>query len=113
MLKPLDGPTERIIRIVSFLTFEPVIWLAAIAYLAIHNPYAQTDFSICPLKWMGFHWCPGCGLGRSISFLLHGDLPSSIRTHILGIPALLVLLQRTLSVLYKAVSQKSIRLITT
>jgi hypothetical protein len=43
---------------------------------------------------LGFNWCPGCGLGRSLSHLLHGELRQSIQMHWFGIPALLVLLYR-------------------
>jgi hypothetical protein len=51
--------------------------------------------SLCPLKWMGFSWCPGCGLGHSIHYLLHGDLAASWKSHPLGIFALGTLAYRT------------------
>lgn len=51
-------------------------------------------FTLCPLANMGFDWCPGCGLGRSIALLLHGEVEASLATHWLGIPALLVLMHR-------------------
>jgi len=43
---------------------------------------------------MGFTWCPGCGLGHSISFLFHGDIKSSFHAHWLGIPALIIIVYR-------------------
>jgi len=79
--------------------FEPFIWIGAFIFLAIHNPYTQTDFTFCPFKNLGFNYCPGCGLGRSVSFLLHGDLIRSFRTHVLGIPATIILTFRTFSLL--------------
>ena len=82
---------------------EAVVWIGAFAYLAIHNPYTQSEFTLCPLKNLGFHYCPGCGLGRSISFLLHGDVIRSFQTHILGVPATIVLISRTVSQLGKAI----------
>ncbi len=85
------------------LGLEAIIWISAFVYLAIHNPYVQTEFTLCPLKILGFHYCPGCGLGRSVSFLLHGDLVRSFQTHILGIPATIVLFSRTISLLGKAI----------
>ncbi len=74
---------------------ETVTLIAAFFYLGLHNPYVQTAFSICPLENLGFRYCPGCGLGRSVSFLLHGDVARSLETHILGIPATIILLFRT------------------
>lgn len=78
---------------------ETVTWIAALTYLAIHNPYVQTAFSICPLENLGFHYCPGCGLGRSVSFILHGDVMRSVETHLLGIPATIIIIFRTFSLL--------------
>ncbi|WP_242689299.1 DUF2752 domain-containing protein [Pedobacter sp. SYSU D00535] len=42
----------------------------------------------------GFSWCPGCGLGRSIIFLLHGELLASLNLHYFGLPALAILVLR-------------------
>ena len=78
---------------------ETVTWIAALTYLAIHNPYVQSTFSICPLENLGFHYCPGCGLGRSVSFILHGDVMRSVETHLLGIPAAIIIIFRTFSLL--------------
>jgi hypothetical protein len=74
--------------------FELAFWIAGLACLAFTNPTNQTHFTLCPLKLMGFKWCPGCGLGHSISFLFHGDIRNSFRAHWLGIPALGVILYR-------------------
>jgi hypothetical protein len=77
---------------------EPFIWILAFVYLAIIDPTVTTAFSICPLHALGFQHCPGCGLGRSISFLLHGDIIGSFETHILGIPATIILILRVFTV---------------
>ncbi|PAW92790.1 hypothetical protein CKK33_04490 [Mucilaginibacter sp. MD40] len=69
----------------------------ALVCLALTNPAAQGHFSLCPLKLLGIAWCPGCGLGHAISFLLHGDLKSSFQAHWLGLPVLLVLLYRIIT----------------
>jgi hypothetical protein len=74
--------------------FELVFWISALVALAISNPTAQAHFTLCPLKLLGFTWCPGCGLGHSIAFLFHGDIKSSFHAHWLGIPALIILLYR-------------------
>jgi hypothetical protein len=74
--------------------FELIFWIAALISLALTNPGAQTHFTLCPLKLLGFTWCPGCGLGHAISFLFHGDIKSSFHAHWLGIPAVIVILHR-------------------
>lgn len=43
---------------------------------------------------MGIEFCPGCGLGRSISFLFSADIFNSIKTHPLGIFSLIVITYR-------------------
>ncbi|WP_299581663.1 DUF2752 domain-containing protein [Mucilaginibacter sp.] len=74
--------------------FELAFWIAGLVSLAITDPTNQSHFSLCPLKMLGITWCPGCGLGHSISFLFHGDLKSSLHAHWLGIPALIAILYR-------------------
>ncbi|HZY39920.1 MAG TPA: DUF2752 domain-containing protein [Mucilaginibacter sp.] len=74
--------------------FELAFWVAGLACLAFTNPTGQAHFSLCPLKLFGFKWCPGCGLGHSISFLFHGDIRGSFHAHWLGIPALIIILYR-------------------
>lgn len=85
---------------------EVLIWIAALVYLAIYNPYLRTDFTFCPLKNLGFTFCPGCGLGRSISFILHGDLISSFKTHVFGVPALVILIQRIITLVRSAAAKR-------
>ena len=43
---------------------------------------------------MGFKWCPGCGIGHSIAWLLHGNIKNSLHAHWLGIPALVLIVYR-------------------
>jgi hypothetical protein len=79
--------------------FELAFWTAGLIALAITDPTKQAHFSLCPLKLLGFAWCPGCGLGHSISFLFHGDIKNSLHAHWLGIPALLIILFRIYTLL--------------
>jgi hypothetical protein len=74
-----------------------LFWIIALVLLAsasLPDDTAHEHFSLCPLANLGFNWCPGCGLGRSLSHLLHGNFQESIRMHWFGIPALLILLYR-------------------
>lgn len=77
----------------SKLPIELICWVTALVGLYFVNPGAH-HFTLCPLQHLGVDWCPGCGLGRSISLLMHGEFKASVAMHILGIPAFLVLVHR-------------------
>ncbi|PWK67656.1 uncharacterized protein DUF2752 [Mucilaginibacter oryzae] len=62
--------------------------------MAFAAPADESHFTLCPLKLMGIGWCPGCGLGHSIIYLLHGDVAASFNAHWLGIPAAIVIINR-------------------
>jgi putative exporter of polyketide antibiotics len=74
--------------------FELIFWLGALIALGLSDPTQASHYTLCPLKLMGITWCPGCGLGHSIAWLLHGDIPRSWHAHWLGIPALIVIVYR-------------------
>jgi len=79
--------------------FELVFWVAGLTSLAIADPFPdnyrnEAHFVLCPLKLLGLNWCPGCGLGHSISFLFHGDFNNSLHAHWFGIPALAIIVHR-------------------
>lgn len=80
------------------LPIELIFWLIALLGLAFTNP-ADAHFTLCPIKNLGFSFCPGCGLGHAISYLLHGDIKQSIEHHPLGIFALIVIIQRIFSLI--------------
>jgi hypothetical protein len=75
------------------INIELIFWIGGLAYLAFMNP-SETLFSLCPIKNLGVSFCPGCGLGHSISFLFHGQLKESFHHHPLGVFALAVILMR-------------------
>lgn len=74
--------------------FELCTWITGLLFLALMNPAETHHFSICIFKWIGLSFCPGCGLGHSVSWLFHGNLAQSLQAHPLGIFALAVLLFR-------------------
>ena len=75
------------------INIELIFWIGGLIYLAFINPL-ETHFSLCPIKNLGFSFCPGCGLGHSISYLFHGQIQESFHHHPLGIFALGVILTR-------------------
>ena len=82
---------------------ELIIWTAAIIIFSVSYPKSADHFTLCPLSVLGFSWCPGCGLGRSISFFLHADLRLSLEHHWFGIPATFILIFRIVQLLNKFV----------
>lgn len=83
----------------SRIPLELIFWVAALVLLALAQPAEHGDlqhFTLCPLANLGFDWCSGCGIGRSITSLIHGDVSASLGHHWFGIPALLTITYRVL-----------------
>jgi hypothetical protein len=72
---------------------EAFVWAGALISLAIHNPEAQ-HYTFCPIKNLGFEFCPGCGLGHAISYFFHGEFTKSFYAHPLGVFAIVLLIYR-------------------
>lgn len=80
-------------KYIKSFPIELVFWILALVLLAtadLHNHH----FTLCPLANLGITWCPGCGLGRSITALFHGDVSASFSYHWFGIPALILISYR-------------------
>ncbi len=67
--------------------------MTGLLVLASLNP-VDNHVSICPLNNLGWEFCPGCGLGRAITLLFHGELVESVKAHPLGIFAVCILVYR-------------------
>lgn len=86
--------TTAITNVFHRLDLEAWIWIVGLLYLAFIEPAHDSHFSFCLFRNLGLSFCPGCGIGRSISFLLHGQIRESLQAHVLGIVALPILLHR-------------------
>ncbi len=86
-------PFEKVIKSYFSIYFELSVWITALILLAFMAP-TDNHASLCPLNSTGVAFCPGCGLGHSISWLFHGNISASIKSHPLGIAAVFVLLTR-------------------
>ncbi|NLH51285.1 MAG: DUF2752 domain-containing protein [Bacteroidales bacterium] len=73
---------------------EALLWLGALLSMFFSHPVMEEHLTLCPLALAGFHWCPGCGVGRSMILALHGQVAASIIMHPLGLPAIAVLSER-------------------
>lgn len=83
------------------MALELLFWVIALVLLATTN-VQQHHFTLCPLANLGFEdWCPGCGLGRSISHVFHGQLTQSFKEHWFGLPALIIILYRVYTLIMK------------
>lgn len=81
-------------KIIAYINFEAAVWSASLLFLSIINPSDINNLSICPLHNIGFKYCPGCGLGASLSYLLRGDFAASFNAHYLGGAAAAILIYR-------------------
>lgn len=72
---------------------EVSFWIFAIFLLAFSNPH-EKHYSLCLFDQMGFPYCPGCGIGHSISYFFHGKISASFQAHPLGMIATLIILYR-------------------
>ena len=93
----------RIYTKYSELTF----WILALMLLAVMKPTTDPHYSFCIFKIIGLKFCPGCGLGHSISYLFHGDMQASFAAHPLGIFAVIIILARINKLLQLHVFQKT------
>jgi hypothetical protein len=78
---------------------ELLFWIAALTSLYL-MPADTTAGSLCPLSWLGFGHCPGCGIGHAIHDALHLEWKTSLQHHIMGIPAVLIIFSRIIRLLY-------------
>ncbi len=80
---------------------ELITWTGGIIFLGVTYPHSENHFSLCPIQAIGFTGCPGCGMGRSISYLLHGELGLSFNQHWFGVPGLGILILRIVQLFKK------------
>lgn len=73
---------------------EAFIWISGILILAFINVEGSSHFTVCPFNNLGIDFCPGCGLGKSIHYLLNMKIEHSLNAHPLGIFASAVLIKR-------------------
>jgi hypothetical protein len=90
---------KKLSAIFKTFPWEAVVWAFSLILLTTYSPASDAHITLCPFKLLGFDFCPGCGLGRSISFFLHAEFESSFATHPLGGFAILILLFRIFQLL--------------
>ena len=96
---PLNTFKNRLRKLWKFLDLEAFVWLAGLMFLIFFHSPGESHFTICPLANLGLDFCPGCGLGNSISYLIKGEFISSFHSHPLGIFALIIIISRIISII--------------
>lgn len=91
--------SRKLKKIWSLIGFEASVWILGLVYLLLIHIPGESHFTICPLSNLGFEFCPGCGLGNSISYIFRGDFITSFHSHPLGIFALLIISFRIINII--------------
>ncbi|WP_057936411.1 DUF2752 domain-containing protein [Algoriphagus resistens] len=85
---------KEIIQRIATLPLELIFWLGSLVAILLLDPHGDSHLSLCPLSQLGFEWCPGCGLGRSMSLLARGEFQDSWHMHPLALLAYVVIISR-------------------
>lgn len=81
--------------------------MASLILLAAMPPGTDPHYSFCLFKLLGFKYCPGCGLGHSISYLFRGNIRASFAAHPFGIFAVIIITNRIYKLLRLKVFSKN------
>ena len=95
----------------GFYLPELYLWVAGLTALAVMQPDGTHLFSFCAFSYFT-DWCPGCGLGHAIAYLVRGDLMASWEAHPLAIPAIAMLGWRCVELLRKHKAHKKQQAVT-
>lgn len=64
--------------------FEIIAFSAALVALALMNPEAAGGETYCLFEQLGITFCPGEGLGHSISYTFRGEISNALGANVLG-----------------------------
>ncbi|WP_133553060.1 DUF2752 domain-containing protein [Algoriphagus boseongensis] len=85
---------KEISKWIQQVPLELIFWIGSLIAILTINPEASQHFSLCPLDNLGFSWCPGCGLGRSMNLLARGEIQASWSMHPLAMLAFAAIFHR-------------------
>lgn len=81
--------------------FEISVFGLGLLLLALMNPETVNSPSLCLFDFIGIPFCPGEGLGHSISYLFRGEIYSAIESNVLGPFAIIILGGRVAHLMFK------------
>jgi hypothetical protein len=90
---------SKVKKVWAITGLEASFWIFGLFFLVFINSPETPHLTICPVSNLGFEFCPGCGLGNSISYLFRGNFEASIQSHPLGIVAFLTISYRIISLI--------------
>jgi len=67
-------------------------FLAVLAVLSVVDPRTAWFAPRCPFRLVTGLFCPGCGTGRALHAIVHGDLAAAVRLNVLAVAAIPVFL---------------------
>lgn len=85
---------KEVTRMLRQFPLELVFWIGSLIAILLLDVNAGSHLSLCPLDQLGFDWCPGCGLGRSMNLLARGEIQASWSMHPLAMLAYVVIFSR-------------------
>jgi hypothetical protein len=88
------GGMKQFTAMLNKVPLELVFWIGSLIAILMLEPQFENHLSLCPLNQLGLDWCPGCGLGRSMNLLAHGEFKASWSMHPLAILAYVVIFHR-------------------
>jgi hypothetical protein len=94
---------NNLLNKIKRINFEAWIWITGLTILALLKPDSQEHFTSVLLKILGLNTARDVGWDIPF-FLFHGNITASLRTHILGIPTVIILSVRTVSIIKKSSS---------
>lgn len=81
--------------------FEVLAFATGLILLALMNPVAANGPSLCLFDQLGISFCPGDGLGHSISYIFRGEVYKALEVNMLGPFTLIILSGRIFYLLFK------------
>ncbi len=81
--------------------FEIAAFSLGLALLAFMDPSSTAGFDLCLFDQLGISFCPGDGLGHSISYTFQGDINNALNANILGPFSIIILSSRIVYLIHK------------
>lgn len=81
--------------------FEVLAFSTGLLLLALMDPEASNGFSLCLFDLIGIPFCPGDGLGHSVSYFFRGQINNALEANLLGPFAIFIIGGRIAHLLWK------------
>ena len=75
------------------------VWALGLIVLTVQDPYSTYHWTLFWPSWIWDIKGPGYNLGHSVSFAMRGHFIESFEAHYLGIPVIIILMCRILSLM--------------